>query len=122
MPRKREFSLCAGLAVTVGVYLSLVRPTLERYYLFTIPFLSILALAGLSAAALKLYRADRPWLPVVPMALLLGFGLAKSLYDERDNLAWSDLEQTARKVSELITPQQALFADEASVFWGPLGK
>src|SRR5262249_42051674 len=108
---KSEFYLCGWLSLVLALYLIFVRPTFERYYLLTLPFLAILAVAGLAEAGARLYHSDRPWLPVFLLGFLLAFGLAKSVYDERDSLRWSDMEQTAQKVNQLITPQQALFAD-----------
>jgi hypothetical protein len=114
--RKAEFYLCGWLSITLAAYISTALPTFERYYVLTVPFLGILAVAGVYAAGLRLYRADRPWLPVLLLAVLLSFGLAKSLYGERDNMVWADLEQTAKKVNEVTTPRQTLFADEAIYF------
>ena len=80
------------------------------------PFLAILAVAGVYAVGLRLYRVDRPWLPILVLAPLLSLGLAKSLYGERDDMFWADLEQTAKKVNEVTTPRQTLYADEAIYF------
>jgi len=113
---KAEFYLCAWLSVALGGYISSVLPTFARYYIFTVPFLAILAVAGVYAAGSSLYKLDRPWQPVLLLTLLLSFGLAKSLYEERDNMVWPDLEKTAKKVNEVTTPGQRLFADEAIYF------
>ncbi len=114
--RKAEIYLCAWLAIGSGAYISFVLPTFPQYYIFTVPFLGILAAAGVYAAASRLYQPDRPWQPVLVLSLLLLFGLAKSLYDERDNMTWRDLEQAAAKVNQVTTRQQTLFADEAIYF------
>jgi hypothetical protein len=114
--RKAEFYLCAWLSIALAVYISSVLPTFERYYIFTVPFLGILAVAGIYAAGSSLYALDRPWQPVLVLTLLLSFGLAKSLYDERDVMVWPDLEKTARKVNEVTGSEQPLFADEATYF------
>jgi hypothetical protein len=114
--RKAEFYLCAWLAIGSGAYISCVLPTFPQYYIFTIPFLAILAVAGVYAAASRLYYPDRPWKPVLLLSLLLSFGLAKSLYDDRDNMTWSDLEEAANQVNQVTTAQQTLFADEAIYF------
>jgi hypothetical protein len=113
---KAPFYLCAWLSVTLGAYISNVRPTFERYYLLTVPFVAILAVAGFSAAATKLYRPDRPWLPLLLVAFLVLFGLGKSIYDERDSTTWTDMEKVARKVNAVTTPNQTLFADESVYF------
>jgi hypothetical protein len=98
------------------VYISSVLPTFARYYIFTVPFLGILAVAGIYAAGSSLYALDRPWPPVLLLTFLLSLGLAKSLYEERDDMAWPDLEEIAGKVNEVTTPRQTLFADEAIYF------
>jgi len=114
--RKAEFYLCAWLSVALAAYISSVLPTFARYYIFTVPFLGILAVAGIYAAGSSLYKLDRPWHPVLLLTFLLSFGLGKSLYEERDNMVWPDLEKTAKKVNEVTTPRQRLFADEAIYF------
>jgi hypothetical protein len=114
--RKAEFYLSAWLSIALAVYTSSVLPTFERYYIFTVPFLGILAVAGIYAAGASLYKVDRPWQPVLLLTFLLSFGLTKALYDSRDNMVWPDMEKTARKVNEVTTPQQRLFADEAIYF------
>jgi hypothetical protein len=114
--RKGEFYLCAWLSIALAVYISSVLPTFARYYIFTVPFLGILAVAGIYAAGSSLCALDRPWPPVLVLTVLLSFGLAKSLYEERDDMAWADLEKIAKKVNEVTTPRQTLFADEAIYF------
>jgi hypothetical protein len=114
--RKAEFYLCAWVSVALAAHISSAVPTFARYYVFTLPFLGILAVAGVYAAGSSLYKADRPWPPVLVLTLLLSFGLAKALYEERDNMVWPDLEKTARKVMEVTPPRQSLSADEAIYF------
>jgi 4-amino-4-deoxy-L-arabinose transferase-like glycosyltransferase len=114
--RKAEFFLCAWLIIGMTAYISSVLPTFARYYIFTVPFLSILAVVGIYAAGSSLYEPDRPWQPVLVMIFLFSFGLATSLYEDRDSMVWADLEKTATKVNEVTTPQQKLFADEAIYF------
>src|ERR1022692_1438577 len=45
--QRREFYLCAWLAVALMVHISTATPTFRRYYLLAVPFLAILACAGL---------------------------------------------------------------------------
>jgi hypothetical protein len=114
--RKAEFYLCAWLSAALAAMISSAVPTFARYYLLTVPFLSILAAAGIYAAGSALYDARRPWRPVLVVTFLFGLGLASTLFDERDDLVWPDLEKAAAKVASVVTPEQALFADEAVYF------
>jgi len=115
-PRKPEFYLCAWLSLALGLYISCVLPAFPQYYIFTVPFLSILAVVGVYAAISRLYEVDRPWKPILVLTLLLAFGLGKALYDERDSFVWADLEKVANQVNAVTTPQQTLFADESIYF------
>jgi len=98
--RKGEFYLCAWLSIALAVYIASALPTFARYYIFTVPFLGILAVAGIYAAGSSLYALDRPWPPVLLLTVLLSLGLAKSLYEERDDMTWSDLEEIAGRLTK----------------------
>lgn len=114
---KAEFYLCGWLSLAIFLYVSTgVRPVFERYYVFAVPFLSVLAIAGLSAAATQLYKPDRPWTAFLLLGALMAFGLGKSLYDERDATTWDDMQKVADKVNAVTTPEQTLFADEETYF------
>jgi hypothetical protein len=110
--RRAEFQLCAWLAIGLALYISTaVRPDFERYFVFTVPFLSILAAGG----AYSLGKT-RPALSVVLAALLVLLGLGRELDLERDDAAWSDFEEIARKVNEVTPSAGALYADEVIYF------
>jgi len=47
--QRAEFYLCAWLAAALAFHISRGHPNFERYYLFTVPFLAVLACAGLYA-------------------------------------------------------------------------
>jgi hypothetical protein len=61
---RAEFWLCAWLAAAEIVFIANGHPNFEQYYVFTVPFLSILACAGLYAVVSRLAAADRPFWPV----------------------------------------------------------
>jgi hypothetical protein len=115
-----KFYLCAWLAIALTIHISNAHPTFARYYLFTTPFLSYLAAAGLYWAGSQLggqpERESRPWLPVVLVSLLVSLGLAKMIYDVRDDYQWSDLEELAAQVEKVTPPGKALYADEQVYF------
>ncbi len=114
--QRAEFYLCAWLVLALSVHISTAHPTFARYFLFTAPFFAILASVGLYAAGSRLDSPNRPWPSVVVLTVLLSLGLAKAIYDEHDNMNWSDFEQVARKVQEVTPPGQALLADEFVYF------
>jgi 4-amino-4-deoxy-L-arabinose transferase-like glycosyltransferase len=114
--RKAELYLCAWLSLALTAYISSVFPTFGQYYIFTVPFLGVLAAVGLYAAASSLHAMEHAWPPVLILTLLFSLGLAKSLYEEHDNMVWAHLERIARKVSEVTTPHQTLLADESIYF------
>ena len=63
--QKAEYYLCAWLAPVEALYLCTPHPTFRRYFLFTIPFLSILAVVGLYGIASRMAAAQRPWRPIL---------------------------------------------------------
>ncbi|HXP86237.1 MAG TPA: hypothetical protein VN841_16040 [Bryobacteraceae bacterium] len=118
---KAEFYLCAWLAAALSAEVATAHPTFSQYFLLAVPFLAILAAAGLYATvsggfAAHAFKPSRPLWAVLPVALLMVLGLAKSFYDDRDATDWSVYERLARKIDE-ITPRNAvLFADEPIYF------
>ncbi len=103
--RRPESLLCFWLAVALTVHISTARPTFTRYYLFVVPFLCILAAPVL----------DRPR-RVAALALFVILGLTKTLYEDRDDWRWSDVEEIGRKVDE-VTPRGAPLAADEHVYF-----
>ena len=113
---RSEFYLCAWITLALSIHLSTAHPTFERYFLFTTPFVAILASAGLYDIGSRLVSPQRPWRPVVFLAILLALGLAKTIYDRRDNMNWRDFQQVAQKVHEVTPAGQLVMADEFVYF------
>jgi 4-amino-4-deoxy-L-arabinose transferase-like glycosyltransferase len=113
---KAELYLCASLALVVGAYLLTARPTFTRYFLFTVPFLAIPAAYGLYAAGDRLSAPPRPWLAAAILCAFTSYGLVASLFVERDDMMWKDIEKTAAKVREVTPPDAPLLADEVVYF------
>jgi hypothetical protein len=114
--RRAEFYLCGWLAVATTVELCVARPTFQRYFLFVVPFLAVLASAGLYAITLRMHNPERPAWPVLVLTVLTALALSKSLYDKRDVYSWRDMENVARKVNEVTPAQGTLWADELIYF------
>jgi hypothetical protein len=112
---KAEFYLCAWLVAGLSIWVGRAHPTFARYFLLTVPFLAILAVAGLYAIVSRMLEPDRALWPVLLVSGLFALGLGKSLYERRD-LNWSGYERQAGKVDQ-VTPRNAvLFADDPIYF------
>ena len=114
--KRAEFYLSGCLALALGVHISTAHPTFQRYYLLTVPFLAILAVVGLYWITAQMFHPDRPYPAVLLFIVLISFGLAKSLYEERDDWRWAEMEAIARQVDQVTPPGGALLADEHVYF------
>ena len=110
-----EFYLCAWLAAALSVWVGRAHPTFARYFLLTVPFLTILSVVGLYAIASRVLGADRPRWPVLLVSVLFALGLGKSLYERRD-LNWSVYQRHANKVDQVTPRHSLLLADEPIYF------
>lgn len=114
---RREFYLCAWLALGMGVEVCTAHPTFARYFLLMVPFAAILAAVGLYTVSERLYRAESPVLPVILLALLFGLGLAKSLIQRASDVrTWAVHEHLTKKMDEVAPRSAAVFADEEIYF------
>jgi hypothetical protein len=113
---KAEFYLCAWLAAALSAEVGRAHPTFPQYFLLTVPFLAIPAVAGLYAIASRVLEADHTRWPVLLVAFLFVLGLGKSLYEDRECDHWDVYQRLADKV-EQVTPRNALvFAGEPVYF------
>ena len=112
---KREFYLCAWLAAALSAEVGRAHPTFARYFLLTVPFAAILAVAGLFAVS-RAFETGRPLVPVLVVAMLFALGLGRRLYDGRDGDTWSKYERAAVKVNQVTAPNGELFAVEPVYF------
>ena len=113
---RREFYLCAWLAVALLAHISTATPTFRRYYLLAVPFLAILACAGLYDIACRLGGSARPWGAVLLACLITAACLAKRLIESRNDFSWYHVEQIAAKVNQVTPMTAALLADEPVYF------
>lgn len=115
-PIKAELWLCAVMAVTIGAWLLVARPTFSRYYLLTVPYLAILAARGLYEVSIRLAARPRPAVAAGILCFVLCWGLADTIFGERDDLMWGDIEKVAAKVQSVTPPEGSLLADEVVYF------
>ena len=59
LERRAEFLLCLWLSLALTAYIATAHPTFERYFLFVVPFLAILATVGLYDIASRLFGESR---------------------------------------------------------------
>jgi hypothetical protein len=105
--QRAEFYLCAWLAAALMAHISQAHPTFERYYMLAVPFLAILAAAGL-------YALGSRW-TVAALAVVMTAGLAKTISEE-NAYSWPVLEPLAREVDRVTPPGAPVLADEHIYF------
>jgi len=119
---RARFYLCAGLAAALGLHISVAKPTFQRYYLFLVPFLAILAAVGLYAIAARMDREERPWRPVLLLCAFSVLAIGRMLFSTFDDLKWAQLEQLAGIVKQVSTDRNKFLGDEQMYFllgWTP---
>jgi hypothetical protein len=115
-PIKAELWLCAVLAVAIGGWLLVARPTFTRYYLLTVPYLAILAARGLYEVSIRLAARPRPAVAAGILCFILCWGVADTIFGERDDLMWGDIEKVAAIIQSVTPPEGSLLADEVVYF------
>jgi hypothetical protein len=114
---KAQFYLSGFLALGLAAEAGRAHPTFSQYFLFTVPFLAIPAMAGMYRIGSLVFHLDRPALTTVLVAGFAAIGLGKATYYEiKDTNNWGTYEKLAAKVDQ-VTPRNALlFADEPIYF------
>jgi hypothetical protein len=113
--RRAEFVLCIWLSLALTAYIATAHPTFERYFLFVVPFLSILAVLGLYDISSRLFGARMRW-PAALFMTIVALALGRALFDDRDSTTWRDYQKIANKVAEVTLPGARLYADELVYF------
>ena len=109
--RSAETVLCASLSIVLGFYIAAAHPTFARYFLFIVPFLTVLAIGGLQRLLPK-----RPTLAAALLTLVTLAALGRTLYNGRQSYGWKHIEEIARKVNEVTPPGAPVLADELVYF------
>ncbi len=113
---QREYYLCAWLAGGIALEIASAHPTFSWYFVLTVPFLAILAGAGLEEIATRLYRPYRPLWPVTLLAIMLVLGLGRALHDDSDEMNWPRMQNIAQKVLDVTPPGGSIWAGEQFFF------
>lgn len=113
---RAEFYLCGWLTVALAAYIATAHPTFERYFVFMVPFISVVAAAGLYSVGSRLGSPQKPFWPAFIVIVLVTLAIARALFDDRNSMTWNDYDEIAQKV-ERVTPRNGtLFADEVVYF------
>jgi hypothetical protein len=114
--RRSEFRLCLWLALAIGAQNLVAHPTFPQYFVFLIPFLTVLGVVGFSSVVARLEEPNYPGRPVLVLLCITTLCLGNSLYNDRDSYTWHQFEKVAKKVKE-VTPKDApLLAPEQIYF------
>jgi len=114
--RRAELRLCLWLPLGIIVQNLFAHPTFPQYFIFIIPFLTVLAGFGFYAVAVRLQNPDRPRAAVLLLLATAALCLGNGVYEDRDSYSWRKLQRVAKKMKE-VTPKGApLLAPEQIYF------
>lgn len=117
-PRKAEIHLCAWLAAGLGLSIACARPTFFGYFVFLVPFLSVLAVFGVYFIASALWPSGRPGLAAAAIIGLYAVAPARWFYNKPEQLLfhWKHFEEIAGCVSRVTPPGGMIYGSEAIYF------
>jgi len=114
-PRRAEFRLCLWLSLAIGAQNLLAHPTFPMYFVFMIPFLTVLAVVGFRALAERLENPGSPLAAAMVLVVITAVCLSTSIY-ENYSYTWPELEEVAAKVRQVTPMDAALWAPEHIYF------
>ncbi len=114
--RRAEFRLCLWLAVTVAVQNIFAHPTFPQYFVFMVPFLTVLGVVGFYAVVARLDNPHRLRAPLILLTVIAALCLLNTFYDDRDSTTWPQMEQVANKVKQ-VTPKGAALAAPEQIYF-----
>jgi hypothetical protein len=119
--RRSEFYLAGWIALALCLYLSTPHPTFVQYFILPVPFLAILASVGLFGMAQQWSSGwpvcrRIPFWPVAVVCAIIALGLARELYENRDDFSWPRMEEVARKVNQVTPAGAPVYLDEMTYF------
>jgi len=104
--RRSQLRLCLWLGLAIGAQNLFAHPTFPQYFVFLIPFLTVLGAVGFYAVAMRLADSDRPRAPVIMLLSVAALCLGNAIYEDRNSYTWRQLERVADKVKQ-VTPKGA---------------
>jgi len=113
---RSEYYLCAWLSLAMALEIGIAHPTFTWYFVFTVPFLAILAVTGLYEVAARLMPGTRPGWSVAAVALLLCLSFGRALREDSDEMSWPTMENIARKIVDVTPSGGEIWAGEQFFF------
>lgn len=122
---RREFTLCGWLIFSLGLFASIAFPTFQQYYIFTVPFLSILASIGAYAISSRILPRFPKILLVLVFIVIFTFDSIYmahqySLFGKYMIGDWKKVEDIADAVSNVANRGRPVYASEAVYFAGQI--
>jgi hypothetical protein len=114
--QRAEFWLAAWLAAALGLFIATAHPTFERYFVFLVPFVSILGAVGLYRIGTRLAGSQNYVWPAAIVGGLMVLSCGRAIFEDRDATDWYDYQKIAQKVGEVTPPGARFYADELVYF------
>jgi hypothetical protein len=109
---KTEIRLCAWLAVSLGLFLSLVPPTFGQYFVLVMPFAGILGAVGIAVLAVKFPSGRRRFLALAVAIVLYAVPSARALHGHMTMAGqrWVYWESIAGQAGAVTPPNGLLYS------------
>jgi hypothetical protein len=108
--RRSEFYLCGWLVLGIAAELAFGHPTFARYFCLTVPFLAILAAAGLYAIGSRVFAPERTFWPAAIAIFIMAATGVRAVYDHAQEVySWPQYEDVARKIEQVAPTNRNLF-------------
>jgi hypothetical protein len=115
-PLRRPFRLATWLVVGVSLPNLFAHPTFAQYFVFIVPFLAILACAGIYALLLRLNAAQRGEQLAFVLACFMLLALGRNIFESRENMTWRQLKAVADKVNQVAPAGAPILTEEPLYF------
>ena len=116
---RRSVGYAASIAVIWAVFLTAVRPTWHMYYVLVVPYVSLLAAAGLCRLCARARLSQWSSKIFTGAILLYSLGLAIPLVAgviSRRPGRWAPPEEAARIVNAETGPGELIYSDDESIY------
>ncbi len=110
---KQELYLCALLMTGLGLWAAFARPTFPQYFVWVVPFLSILAATGACGIGARVWTPGQAIWPGLLVVALFAWQMLMPLYhaDHRNDVRWKDCEAVARYINRVTPKDGSVYSD-----------